>query len=565
MVTLKIKPNDLIPEEEFTLGTEPVVIGRHPNCDIVLDYGAISREHAKISFEEGAYYVEDLRSRNGTFLNSNLIDRKIPIFDGDIIRICDIELVFNIDSYDPEQMFEDKKKISDLSTKNVVVLDRPESESGIHVKSQIPMGPEKPAMNAANAEAKLRALIEIGRNLGAAADEVLPQLLTNLLKIFRQADCAYILLVDQKTKRLELRSFKHRDPENKESFRISRTVLEKVADSKAAILSDDVANDSRFDPSESIVNYHINSIMAAPIMNVERNEVLGVIQVDSRSGSHKFTFDDLDLLVSVAYQVAVSYENALLQEALINEKVMEREMNVAHKVQRGILPYSAPEVPGYEFFDFYQPAKFLGGDYYDYIPLPDGRIAIALGDVSGKGVSAALLMAKLSAEVRYGLLVEPTFADAMKRINNVYCDSRWDDRFITFMLAILDPMTHKVCFYNAGHIQPILCTPGGETVLLDQEDYTRLPLGIIEDSDYPEFSITLQPGQKFAVFSDGLTDAMNHKEESFSLTAVKNTLSEHSARSTLDMGRHLISTIRSYVGKTDQTDDQCLVICGRKS
>lgn len=565
MAVLKIKPNDLVPVKEYLLGPETMIIGRHPNCEIVLDYGAISREHARITSADDNYYIEDLKSRNGTFLNSNLIDRITPIFDGDLIRICDIELLFvNHDSVGTDPHREKQRLQTAESTRNVLVDDNPDSSASIQVKSSIPLDPKRPAINAANAEAKLRALIEIGRNLGASTAEVLPQLLTNLLKIFQQADCAYILLVDQKTNRLELRSFKHRGPQSNESFRISRTVLEKVAHTKAAILSDDVANDARFDPSESIVNFHIYSIMAAPILNVEKNEVLGVIQVDSRSGSHKFTYDDLDLLVSVAYQVAVAYENSLLHEVLINEKVIEREMNVAHKVQRGFLPHSAPAVEQYEFYDFYQPARYLGGDYYDYIPLPDGRLAVALGDVSGKGVSAALLMANLSAEVRYGLLIEPTFGDAMQRINRAYCEPRWDDRFVTFILAILDPAKHTVRFHNAGHIQPILCTPGEKARILDEDDYTRLPLGILRETEYPQFEIKLEPGQKFVLLSDGLTDAMNSKEESFSLTSVIQTLSDNSDRSTFEIGRNLMSTIKSFSGKASQTDDQCLVICGRK-
>jgi len=560
MALLQIQPNGPLPVKEYALGEETVTLGRHPHCQIVLDSASISREHARICYAGGHYMLEDLKSRNGTYLNGNAIQGRMPLFDGDTVRICDVELVFSVLAIEPGKL--QPLITSPQSGTSVLVSDEPSENPMVRVKTQIALAAEKPLLNIANAEAKLRALIDICRNIGTTTEDVLPQMLTNLLAIFQQADCAYILMRDAATKRLELRSWKHRDPYNTELLRVSRTVLETVAETKAAILSDDVVNDSRFDPSESIVNFHIYSIMAVPIMDADQQEVLGVIQVDSRTGNNKFSYDDLDLLVSVAYQMGIAYENAALHDVKVREQINEREMNVAYKVQRGFLPDSPPTVPGYGFFGFYQPAKYLGGDYYDYIPLPDGRIAVALGDVSGKGTSAALLMAKLSSEVRYGLLVEPTFAKAVSRLNRVYCDPRWEDRFITFILAVIDPKTHKVLFYNAGHISPVLCEPGKPARTLCP-DIGGLPLGVMDDVEYEEFSIMLEPGQKFALFSDGLMDAMNVKGEFFSLGSVLSFLTHNADKHVDELGRNLISAVRSFAGKADQTDDQCLVFCER--
>jgi len=560
---LQTPANVCLQAEKFPLQQESTTIGRHPCCEILLDHGAVSREHARIVKEPQGYFVEDLHSRNGTYLNGRMLESKTRIFNEDIIRICDVEFTF----FDSSAGIRPEEHSSLLATgTRIIIDDSPVDEEVFRSAAGVdaPL-PQKANLNPANAEIKLRALVDIGRNLGTDLDHVLPQLLENLLKIFQQADCAYILLNDKQTQRLELRAFRHRNPQNRESFRISRSILEKVSSTKAAILSDDVGADSRFDPSESIVNYSIHSVMAAPILAEEHddNTCLGVIQVDSRSSGKKFNYNDLDLLVSVAYQIAVAIENALYHDVVIQERIIERELSVAHKVQRGLLPISPPTIEGYEFFDFYQPARYLGGDYYDFIPLPGGEMGIALGDVSGKGISAALLMAKLSAEVRYGLLIEPTLSQAARRLNTTFCESRWENRFITFFLAILNPMTHNVRFVNAGHFPPLLVDPAQETCMI-AEHIGGFPLGVVEDSDFKEYSFTLQKGQTCVLMSDGLTDAMNANGDLFTLEGVLNTLNVNHAAPVTQMGRNLVSAVRSFAGKTSQTDDQCLVLFGRK-
>ncbi|MDR0703946.1 MAG: FHA domain-containing protein, partial [Planctomycetaceae bacterium] len=424
MASLQTRDSSMIGNKIFPINTDSARIGRYADCDICLDHNGVSREHARLIREKNVYYIEDLKSRNGTFLNDQQVTGKIRLHEGDLLRFCDVELIF---SFDNTNFADQDSSIQSVSDQSRAYVDDSEigAENTYTVKSQIKLADKRPVLTSANAAVKLQAMIDIGRNLGAAVDQVLPQLVQNLLKIFLQADCAYILLNDPATKRLELKAFQHRNPNNQDSFRISRSILEKVAQSKAAILSDDVANDSRFEPSESIVNYSIYSIMAAPVMDYDQSEVLGVIQVDARSTGRKFTYEDLDLLVSLAYQVAVSYQNAQLHEIAMTEKILEREMNIANTVQRGLLPLAPPTIPNYGFYDFYRPAKYLGGDYYDYIMLPDGRLVFALGDVSGKGVAASLLMAKLSAEVRSGLIIESTFEATVQRLNRVFCEPRW--------------------------------------------------------------------------------------------------------------------------------------------
>jgi len=566
MAFLRTRDSSIIARSTFPLRDAVVRIGRTSSNAIHLDHHGISREHAEITQLHGKYYITDLDSRNGTFVNGRAIKEKTELAEGDLIRLCDLELVF----FEYEHPFDDvidlpdseiRKRHLEEQISRVIVADM-EPHDGYTIKSRITLDEKRPALTSAKASVKLQAVMDIMRNLGASVDQVLSQLLENLLKIFLQADCAYILLHDEQTQRLELKAFLHRDPNNRESIRISRSILEKVSQSKRAVLSDDVANDSAFAPTDSIISYNICSVMAVPIMDYDGSDVFGVLQVDARSRGQKFTHDDLDLLVAVSYQIATAYQNAKLQEVAISEKVMEREMNIANTVQRGLLPQSSPVIENYRFFDFYRPAKYLGGDYYDYIELADGRLVFALGDVSGKGVAASLLMAKLSAEVRGGLIIESTFADMMQRLNRVFCESRWDNRFVTFFFGILNPGTHEICFHNAGHIPPILVSPNGQAEMLG-ENIIGLPLGVMEDTEYPESRFTIQPGQKLVVLSDGITDAMDMKGEYFSMTGVLKHIAGSGADSVEVCGDHLISAVHSFAGRTPQTDDQSLIIVGR--
>ena len=566
MAYLRTRDSSVIGNKTFPLQDTIVRIGRTSSNTITLDHHGISREHAIITLEDTGYFITDLGSRNGTYVNGHRIQEKTKLVDGDYLRFCDLELNFFEHSHPSDTIRQPaesdiRKRQSETQISRVVLADTEPGE-GYSIKSKIKLDEKRPILTSAKAAVKLKAMIDIGRNLGAAVDQVLPQLVGNLLKIFPQADCAYILLHDTQTQRLELKAFLHRDPNNQESFHISRSILEKVFNGRAAVLSDDVPNDSRFEPSDSIISYNICSIMAVPIMDYDQAEVLGVIQVDARSRGQKFTHEDLDLLVSLAYQVAVSYQNATLHEAVIAEKVMEREMNIANTVQRGLLPQSSPVIHNYQFFDFYRPAKYLGGDYYDYIMLADGRLVFALGDVSGKGVAASLLMAKLSAEVRGGLIIEPTFACTMQRLNRIFCESRWDNRFVTFFFGVLNPATHEICFHNAGQIPPILVSPDGTTEMLGESNI-GLPLGVMEDTEYPESRFTMQCGQKLVILSDGITDAMDARGNYLTLTGVLKHISSSTVDSVTEFGERLINAVHSFSGRTSQTDDQSIIVVGR--
>ena len=415
-----------------------MTLGRHPACDIVLESVSVSRQHARILNIDGDFYVEDLHSRNGTLLNGRPVVQRQLLAEDDELGICDFSFTFH---QGPSKRAVAPPASRRESAVDAVMFDddRPAVNSTIMSKLTVSTGSTGLRLEV-NAQAKLKALMEISQNLGRALGlaEVLPKLLDSLFTIFVQADRGFIVLRDPQSGKLVPKAIKQRRNDDTQTLRISRTIVSNVMTTKEAILSADAANDMRFDMSASIVDFHIRSMICAPLVGGD-GEALGVIQLDALDQRNRFRQDDLEMLVSVACQAAFAVENAQLHETAMLDQAMKRELAVAHEVQRGFLPSSKPQIPEYDFFEFYEPASQLGGDYYDYIELPGGRLAIVVADVSGKGVSASLLMAKLSAETRYCLASESEPAQAIGRLNRVFCDAAWEDRFVTMVLAVLDP------------------------------------------------------------------------------------------------------------------------------
>jgi sigma-B regulation protein RsbU (phosphoserine phosphatase) len=548
----------LTPGQVFSLEGDRIVLGRHPDCNIVLEVGAVSRQHAQILKIGDDYYIEDLHSRNGTFVNEHLVRGRRKLADNEQVRICDLVFVFHggapevvITSRGPEE------------SRTMIFDERPTGGSTIMSKLDVSTGRDGLRL-AVNPEVKLKALLQIGQDLGKALTlgEVLTKLLNGLFAIFLQADRGFVVLKEPDTERLIPKAVKHRRDETSGQMRISRTILNQVMGAKEAILSADAATDTRFDMSDSIVDFHIHSMMCAPLVGSE-GHVLGVIQIDTLDQRHRFTVDDLEVLASVAAQAAIAVENAQLHELVLQEEVLERELVVAHKVQRGFLPAAPPQLPGYEFFDFYEPANHLGGDYFDYVALPGDRLGIALADVSGKGISAALLMAKLSAEVRYCLVSEPSPAAAINRLNKVFCENRWEDRFVTLVLGVLDPRRHEVTIVNAGHLFPLWRHATGKVEVVGQEE-GGLPLGVDGDSQYGQFTMSLGPGECLLFYSDGVPDAMNDAGAFYGNSRLHVQLNNSDAPDVVALGEGLLDDVRRFVGNRAQSDDMCLTCFGRQ-
>jgi serine phosphatase RsbU (regulator of sigma subunit) len=322
-----------------------------------------------------------------------------------------------------------------------------------------------------------------------------------------------VLLADRPDSQLVPAAIKDRRSESGSSLTlapISRTIAARVMSEGKAILSTDADEDPEL--SASILEASVCSMMTVPLVGPSRTPV-GIIHIDTTDADRRFGQDDLEVLISVATVAGQAVEHARVHQASLKLDRRERELSTAREVQLHFLPQKRPDVPGYKFFDYYRAADDVGGDYFGYVALPDGRWAIAVGDVSGKGVSAALMMARLCSEVRYCLVTSASPVEAVARLNRDLIDPTLDDRFVTFLLGVLDPAKHTLTVVNAGHMPPIVrrWTSGA----VDQIGVLEAgpPLGFDVASQFAATSVTIEPGDAIVMYTDGISEATNAKEQ----------------------------------------------------
>ncbi|CAK9095194.1 Probable ATP-dependent DNA helicase YoaA [Durusdinium trenchii] len=539
---------------QYPVEGDRILVGRHPNCQVVLQNGAVSRHHAQILNNHGTYYVEDCRSRNGTYLNGEAVEGRADLRDGDEIRLCDVTLQFvehpsamNL----PQDVVAESKETVEFTESGDVPISV--DESRIYLLSEEYAEPEFDSSTAIRRlasddeatdhagkptvapEVKLRAIIEITRALGREleVDRLLPKMLATLFNIFPQAEQGFVLLRDPETQKLKVKATRARGGDVADSVAVSMTVVRHALQSREALLSENVLDDSRFKKSTALSKMQIRSMMCVPLLTQEE-EGIGVIQIVTRDEKRAFTEEDLDLLISLAAQAALVIENARLHEEGLQRRELERDLEFATQVQLGFLPKVRPKVEGYEFADYYEAALRVGGDYFDYVELPDGRLAIAIGDVAGKGMPAALLMARLYSSTRFQLLTKPTIEKAVEGLNEEISSSGLGHRFITFLIMVLDPTSNELTIVNAGHLAPIRKRDDGSCELLARET-SSMPLGIVPDLEYQSSTVQLDAGDLVLVYTDG---PRRHRQNVLkSLTSVDFTTVRHRLG---DVGAHRI-------------------------
>jgi serine phosphatase RsbU (regulator of sigma subunit) len=304
--------------------------------------------------------------------------------------------------------------------------------------------------------------------------------------------------------------------------------------------------------------------MCVPLCDAN-GKAFGVIQLDTQDRSKKFTQDDLKFLWGVANQAAIALDNARMHAEAVSRERLKRDLELAHRVQLSFLPAKLPQVPGYDFFAHYEPANEVGGDYYGFVPLLQNRLAVAVGDVAGKGVAAALLMAKLSSDTRFCLLTENDYGRAIARLNDLLHEFASPlDRFVTFAAAILDPTRHVVTLASAGHQSPLLARRGGgPPVEVVPNEVAGVPLGIMDGALFDTCQVTLQPGDTLVMFTDGLTDSLDVRGNQFSLEGVLRTIQEAGAVPPKVLGERLVKTVQQHAAGRSPFDDLTLVCLGR--
>ena len=534
------------------------VIGRHPDCEVQLHSNMVSRKHARIQRDGHDFVIEDLGSGNGTFVNGKRLTERVRLADQDRIKLGPVLLRFE----SKEHPAEEDRFVSQLSGTAKFVIDLASGDDdGATIMGSATQGSGF-GMFDVQPEAKLKGVLEITRSLVGSTDvsSLLPKMLETLFRIFPKADRGCVLLKDAESGKMRMAAQKHRREDMDESVRLSRTVLNRVLEEKAGILSADATSDVRFEASESISNLTIRSVMCVPLLGLD-GEPMGVINLDSQNPVNQFKQDDLELLMAVAGQAALSYESTRLLVSHLEKQRQDSELQIAHKVQQALLPQNMPKIDGYDLYASYHSALAVGGDYYNVIPLKDDKVCIAFGDVAGKGVPGALVMSRLSSVVETTMAFLSDVLEAVKSINNHMCAHAADGRFVTFILAVVDLKSHTMSLVNAGHMSPIIRKPNGDVESFHEET-VGIPIGIIEDYPYEVVSRSIEPGETLVIVTDGVDEAMNPDGELYTKERVIEFVKNGSPNAA-ELGIALLEDVRRHADGRAQNDDITIMTFGR--
>jgi serine phosphatase RsbU (regulator of sigma subunit) len=286
----------------------------------------------------------------------------------------------------------------------------------------------------------------------------------------------------------------------------------------------------------------------------------GLIGLGEKIGGARFTTDDLAFLSLLSNQICVALENMSLLEQIVEKRLLDQELGLARRIQRGLLPGRYPEVEDYEFNALSHSSKQVSGDYYDIIRLENGRVCLAVADVAGKGVPAAILMANLQAALRTNLELETDPDKIMEALNRLLYGHTPSESFATFFLAVLDPRNHRMTYANAGHSYPVLVGANGLPRLLEESD---LVLGMLENVPFGERRLKLKPGELLVIYTDGLTEAMNRGEELYGEERLLDFLRRHHGMGLEEMGKRLVDEVDAFTGGVERSDDITVVLVRR--
>jgi len=408
---------------------------------------------------------------------------------------------------------------------------------------------------------RLSLLYQLTQMFNASLDleEVLNIVIDEVITAIR-AERGFVMLYEQSGS-LDFKTARGIDQTtiNDPQFEISRSVVEQVAKSGESLLTSDAQKDESLSKQTSVVNLKLRSILCAPLKI--KDKILGVIYVDNRLTAGIFTEDDMHLMSSIASSASIAIENARLYQVAVEKGRMERDLQVARRVQSSLIPQETPDIPGWEFAASWVPAREVAGDFYDFIPSTDGSIKMVIADVVDKGMAAALFMAFSRTTLRAILSKQVSPQDGIIEANQLICADSAFSMFLTLFYAQIDPKKNEITYVNAGHNPPLLYkAKENKLVKLTR---TGMLIGVEADVSYEQASVSLEPGDFIAMFTDGITEAVNNKEQTFSEEKLEKLLLDNKKSSPEELKEKIISAVEKFVGSYPQSDDITLTIVKR--
>jgi sigma-B regulation protein RsbU (phosphoserine phosphatase) len=396
-------------------------------------------------------------------------------------------------------------------------------------------------------------------NSSLQLDQVLENIMTTSRSIL-QADACSLMLVDERSDELVFEVAQGPVADKlKGGMRISRGqgIAGRVFESGESLLIQNAYEDARFNREfDRRTGYRTRSILCVPLKVKEK--VIGVSQVINKLDGTDFTEEDRETLNLLCANAAVAVENARLHQKILHNQQIEQDMAFAKSVQSSFLPGGMPQLDGFRFCAHYQPAREVGGDFYDFIPLDEDRLGILIGDVSGKGVPAALFMARFTTDFHLLAVREHDPERLMRRMNDSVCERSCRGMFVTLAYIVLEKRSGEAVYINAGHLPPVIWNSTTEKFAV-AGGHGGPPLGIAPGLDYQSARISLDPGSCLLLFTDGLMEAKNEQGEFLGMDGIEKLLRAGSSEAEASLSR-LCSSLSRFVGEQSQADDVTLVV-----
>ncbi len=513
----------------------------------------LSRQHLVFECEGGTWFVTDLGSKNGTMVNGAGVTGRLRLDRMDVVTAGHLQITYQALQEPPEPApfeFVDEPVAPSVGSSTVTI----NLENVLLEPATGDLAATAQHVAATSEVRRMKALIDAGREL--ADHRPLDELFDTILKLASEAVGARRgVLMTLERDELVARAAQG------EGFRISTAVRDKVLREKASLLVRDASLDEALRSSRTIVQQRVRSLMAVPLQTKEK--VIGLLYLDSPDFVRPFTTEDLNLLTVMANIAAIRIEHARLVEVEQAERLLAKELDQAAVIQRGLLPTAAPEVAGLELAGSSIPCKGVGGDYYDFLQFPDGRIGIVVADVAGKGMPAALLASNLQARVQV-LSQQPIALDMLvAQLNNSIQPQCPDNRFITCFICVVNPQTGELVYCNCGHNPAILLRATGEAELLTEGG---LFIGRLRNLKFKETAIQLREGDLVVLFSDGVTEARRIDGEDFyGDERFEAILRQSAALPAHEVVRAVRDSVNRFLENSPPADDITLVVVRRST
>lgn len=530
------------------LDKESYTLGRSSATDLCYaEDSGLSRHHLAFEKLEAGWMIRDLGSKNGTVLNGNRLSTDpIPLRTGD--RVSAGHLILEFQSSAPAV----KTVVFVEGSSEPITAATTVQASLEGLMGQEKLDPSKTYVMQGNPQ--LRALVRAAREL--TSHRPLAEVFEVIMDLSMEAVAAGRgVLMTTEGDQLEVRAMRG------QGFQISSAVRDRVLRDRSSILVRDTSLEEAFRERKSIVAQQIRSMLAVPLQTNDR--VIGLIYLDSPNMIRQFTKEDLNLLTVMANVAAIRIEHARLAEVEQNEKFYAKELNQAAQIQQGLLPAAAPRVDGYALAGYNAPCRTVGGDYYDFLPFPDGKIGLIVADVSGKGLPAALMMTSLQARVHVLFENGDDLAAKVTKLNAAVARNCPAGKFITFFMGVLDPATGEFVYCNAGHNLPLIVRASGQVEKLEAGG---IVLGILPFSTYEQQTVKVEPGDVIVLYSDGVTEQFApDADEEFGEDRLGETVAAHRVHPVDQLVTVVNDAVTSFTRGAPAADDFTLLLARREA